>query len=707
MRFFRKILSKIILLNIIFLAAMSGFRLVFFLYYGQGMDFSGFGADIAEAFYMGVRYDAAVLGYVNVLVNLSFCVLMFIGRKEYFDKFFKAARLYYTIIMGFVFVFLYIDFEFYSYFQSHLNILAFGIVDDDTKALLSTFHENYNFFIVGLKFAICFIVPYLIARFSLSRHCGLDPQSPTTQCGRTTAEIAGQARNDEAKSLGNNGAQGEGASQSAIKKAVLFLTLGLLNFIIIRGTFTMFPLGLPNAEISANPFINTVAINAFYVFEDAIVVRGQGSKIDYIEAAGYKDNIRQAFADYLDIDISEIPQVHPEDSLRIALPYNKIIEDDKPNVIFIVMESFGADLIKYNSTEFNILGELKKHFDEDFLFMNFLSAHHVTIGSLETAIANVARRPDAPYLAQSKYLYNTYDFWGALPYKAKNYETLFFYGGNSGWRGLDSLMSIAGFNKILGEGTMPKDAPRNQWGIFDGYLFDFIFDEFVKDDKRKFIYVMTMTNHPPFSLPKDYKPMSLTPPKDLAQKIIDEEMAAKRFETYQYACEMLGRFITKVKNSKYGDNTIIAVTGDHNFWGLFGYSAQDILDRLSVPLYLYIPPKLRPQNINDAVFGSHIDILPTLYNLSLSNTQVFAMGQNLLSKKAEKNIAFHDSGAIMDKNYALLYNFKDKSASYYVWDKNNKRKAVESDKTQGHNRLLKHFLSQTAIADYLIKNTGK
>ncbi|MDR3048358.1 MAG: sulfatase-like hydrolase/transferase [Elusimicrobiota bacterium] len=682
MRFFWKIFSKIILLNIIFLSAMSIFRLIFFLYYGQGTDFSGFGADIVKAFYMGIRYDAAVLGYINALVVLAFCVLVFIGRTEYFVKLFKAARIYYTVIMGLVFVFLYIDFEFYSYFQSHLNILAFGIVDDDTNALLSTFHENYNFFIVALKFAVCFVIPYLIARLVLKT-------SPSSWIIRQGEALTG-----------------EGKSQSVVK-VVIFLILGLLNFIVIRGTFTMFPLGLPNAEISTNPFINKTAINAFYTFEDAIVVRGEENNIDYIEAAGYKDNIRQAFADYLDKDISEIPQDHPEGSLKINLPYNKDIETSKPNIIFIVMESFGADFIKYNSPQFNILGGLKQHFDEDFLFMNFLPAHHVTIGSLETAIANVARRPNAPYLAQSKYLYNKYDFWGALPYQAKGYETLFFYGGNSGWRGLDSLMHAAGFDKVLGEGTMPSNAPRNQWGIFDGYLFDFIFDEFSKDDKRKFVYVMTMTNHPPFSLPKDWKPKSLIPPETLEKRIINRENAQMRFETYQYACEMLAQFITKVKNSKYGDNTIIAVTGDHNFWGIFQYSSEEALDQIGVPFYLYIPKKWKPSKVDTTVFGSHIDILPTIYYLSLSNTQIFAMGQNLLSKEAQKNIASHDSGAIMDKNYALLYNFQNKSASYYAWDKDNKRKTVQSDRTQGHNKLLKRFLAQTAVADYLIKNTSK
>jgi phosphoglycerol transferase MdoB-like AlkP superfamily enzyme len=651
---------------------MSVFRAVFFFYYGKSVDLTGFGFDIIKSFYMGIRFDAAVLGYINAPITLSLIILFFVGRPAYFQKLFTWAKRYYVVVVGSAFIFLCIDFGFYSYFQDHLNILAYGIIDDDTKALLSTMNENYNLPLIFAGFAFIYVLIYLISKKILKT-----PPQPQTFPKNIPLKIS------------------------------VFILLGLLNFLIIRGTFHMFPLSLFHSEISTNTFLNKTAINGFYTMQDALIIRSEESKeIDFISKAGYGTNIRQAFADFLGVDISDIPQTNPENSLIVNLAYNKEIETIRPNVILIVMESFGSDLIKYNSDDFNVLGELKKHFDQDIVFLNFLAGHHVTIGSLEATITNVARKPMSPYLSQSKFVYNRYAFAGPKPYKDKDYKTFFIYGGNMGWRGLEPFMLSLGFDEVLGEGAMDSKLPRNQWGIFDGYLFDFVFETLQKSDQPKFIQVLTMTNHPPFSLPKDYKKLPLNPPEILKKRIQDKELAQMRFETYQYANQVLGEFITKIKNSKYADNTIIAVTGDHNFWGLFQYQSQDLLDKLSVPFYLYIPKKLRPRTLDTKVFGSHLDIMPTLYHLSLSKINYMAMGQNLLSKKAKTNIASHDSGAIMDERSVVQYDFQTGNAQYFIWDKNNPRHTLTVKENAEHKKLIKHFLSQTAVSDFLIKQTG-
>ena len=671
MKLFGRVLLNLIFLNAIFLFLMSVFRAVFFFYYGRGIDFGGLGFDIFKAFYMGLRFDAAVLGYINIVVNLALAFFLF-GLFP-MRKLFTFARRYYTFIIGSSFVFLCVDFGFYSYFQDHLNILAYGFIDDDTKALVSTIAENYNLFLIGLGFIAIYFLIYFLSRLILK------PPKIITELPKNLA-----------------------------LKIFIFIILALSHFMLIRGTFHMFPLSLFHAEISSNTFLNKTAINAFYTLQDAMIIRAEESaEVNFIEKSGYSDDIRRAFADFLGKNIADIPIDNPEDSLIVRLPYDANIEEVKPNIILIVMESFGSDLIKYNSANFNVLGSLKKHFDEDIVFLNFLPGHHVTIGSLEATITNTARKPDSAYLSQSKYIYNEYDFSGPKPYKSKGYEALFIYGGNLGWRGLEPFMLSLGFDKVFGEGSIDGSLPRNQWGIFDGYLFDFVFEILESGENKKFIQVLTMTNHPPFSLPNGYEKLPLNPPQSLSYRIQDKSLAQKRFETYQYANEMLGRFITRVKNSKYADNTIIAVTGDHNFWGLFQYSDREQLDRLSVPFYLYVPKKLKPRFVNKKVFGSHLDIMPTLYHLSLSNIRYRAMGKNLLSKEAQGNIVSHDGGTIMDSGFIVRYDFQNASASYFLWDKNNPRLAISSDEKAGHKRLIKHFLSQTAVADYLIKQTSK
>jgi phosphoglycerol transferase MdoB-like AlkP superfamily enzyme len=170
---------------------------------------------------------------------------------------------------------------------------------------------------------------------------------------------------------------------------------------------------------------------------------------------------------------------------------------------------------------------------------------------------------------------------------------------------------------------------------------------------------------------------------------------------------MLGRFITKIKKSKYADNTIIAVTGDHNFWNVICYSEKTMLDLFRVPFYLYIPNTLKPKNIDTSVFGSHLDILPTLYNISISSAEYTAMGKNLLSNQANDNIISIDNGFIMNNNSIVKYNFNNGEAAFYEWNRSKTGEIEQSPETKEHKDLVKHYLSGIAISDYLIKNTGK
>jgi Phosphoglycerol transferase and related proteins, alkaline phosphatase superfamily len=672
MKYIKQILIRLLALNIIFLILMSIFRFIFFLYYGKGIDFAGFSGDIVKAFYMGVRYDAAVISYLNMPAVLCFVILLLVSKAEYFKKYLVMLKYYYTFFIGTLLVLLCVDFGYYSYFQNHLNILVFGFFEDDTKALISTFYENYNLFLIFAGFILIFALIFFLSKYILK----INHTAHKTPKG-------------------------------FIFKIVLSLVLIFLNFITARGSFGIFPLGVDNAEVSSNVFLNKVSINCVYTLQAAIEARNNENKgFDYIDKAGYKNNIRKAFADFLDKNIEEIPENIPEQSLVVKLPFNKNIDEVKPNIIFIVMESLGADLIKYNSDTFNVLGELKRHFDEDYVFYNFLPGHEGTIGSLEAAITNVGRRPYSKYLSQSKYAYEKYKFSGPVPYKQNGYETIFMYGGNSGWRNVGSFMPNLGFDKVIGEGSMNKEYPRNQWGVYDEYLFDYIFQTMESGDKKKFIYVMTTSNHPPYSIPGEYKPFPLNVPPELEKYVTGADLAEKRFAVYQYSNEMLGKFITRIKESDFSDNTIIAVTGDHNFWNVVSYSGERLFDSLSVPFYLYIPEKLKPVEINTEVFGSHMDIMPTLYHLSLSDTEYMAMGKNLLSKEASDNIAFSDVGAVIDKEYVIKYNFKEKNASFYRWDENGRKEIKKSAETAGHKRLIKHYVSLIAVSDYLIKDTG-
>ncbi|MDR3050086.1 MAG: sulfatase-like hydrolase/transferase [Elusimicrobiota bacterium] len=666
MKKLREILFKIARVNLVFLAFMSLYRALFFLYYKKGMDLTGMGYDIFKAFYMGFRFDLSVIAGINAPPALVFIVLFLIGKSSLFLKFFDLLKFYYTAFIGFLAVLFCIDFNFYAYFADHLNILIYGFIEDDTLALLKTFYQNYHIFLIALGLIAAFVLIFFISHKLL------------------------KLKNDN-------------LALPKIKiRIIISVIIPFILFIAIRGTFNWNSIG-QYSDISSNTFINKTAINCIFTLQRAIEHKSnERQDIDYIEQTGYQDNIRQAFADFLGRDISEIPQDEPEKALIARTAKNAQIESIKPNVILILMESFGGDIVKYNSANFNILGALKEHFDQDFVFYNFTSEGTVTIQAIEATFLNILLRPDSPiYVSQSKYLYNKYPFAAVAPYKQNDYEAIFIYGDNTSWRNSGEFALNSGFDSALSAANEKEGSPRGAWGIYDEYLFDLVFETLEKGGQRKFLHIMTTTNHPPYTLPSNYKILPLNIPEELKDKISDLSDAQKRFAAIQYANEMLGRFISKIKNSKYGANTIIAVTGDHSF---NSYQIDAFFNRIKVPLYLYIPKALQTKSIDTAVFGSHLDIMPTLYNLSLSNTQYMSQGTDLLSvSSAGGNAAFYKNYIISGDSIVeddIFNNMK----SFYTWGKNSNFEF--SDETDNHKKLLKKFLSTIAVSDYLLKNTG-
>ncbi len=670
----KQFIKRIITLNVMFALIMTVYRIIFTLYYSNVSDLLPYKGDLINAFILGVRYDVAVLAYINSLVTLYFIIFWLLGNQKLFIKFAKSLKYYYTIFFGSIITLLCIDFGFYSYFQNHMNILMFGIFEDDTQALFSTIAENYPVVFVGVGFILIFVFVYFLTKRVIEKNLfGF-------YFNKTKVYI----------------------------KIIAAICLLAINFILARGSFGLFPLGVDNAEISTNTFINKVAINGIYTLQAAIEARSKEKDRNYISKMGYsQNNMAEAFADFLNTDIGSIDKNEPEKSLLRKTKYNKNIEETNPNVVFIMMESLGTDLMHYNSGTFNVLGEFKKHLDEDIVFYKFLPSNMGTIGSLESAITNIARLPLSQFLCQSKYAYNKYFYTGPMPYKNCGYETAFMYGGNSGWRNCTSYMPNVGFDKVIGEGSMPKEYERNQWGVFDEYLFDYIFKVLEENDNKKFIYVMTTSNHPPYSLPSKYeKPYPLEINEELKKDITgDMKLSKMRFATYQYSCQKVGEFLTRLKKSNYADNTIVAITGDHNFWSTFTYSIERRLDEMSVPFYLYIPEKLKQnKKVDTSVVGSHTDILPTLYNLSLSNTDYWATGTDLLSDDAQNNIASNALGSIMTKDDFVVYDFASDKAKYYAWNKDKPRQIVPVQENDEHKNMVKHYKSSVAIAYYMLIN---
>jgi phosphoglycerol transferase MdoB-like AlkP superfamily enzyme len=641
---------KIIPLNVAALAAMTLYRIFFFFFFKNIVLFGHF-RDIFNAFVLGLRFDLSILAYINSFVILIFTILLLIRNLRLFKKAIFIIKLWYCLSFIAIALATAIDFGFYICFGEHVNILLFDFFDDDTFALIKTIISDWRFYIalpalILVVFIICKIV-------SIS-----------------TKELLNIRRLINSSYL------------NVFVKILIVLLIPLITFLFARGTVSMFSLGKFHAQISTNSFINNIALTAAHSITDAIQAKTEQSR-DKINIA------KKLGLDEEDIDLSIFSKI----SIK-----NTEAEEIKPNVVFIVLESFGELPVLYNSEKFNILGELNKHFDEDLVLYNFLPAGVITIHCLESTILNMPQRPFSIQVTQSPKAYKHFSSSLILPYKKSGYVTKAVYGGSLAWRGLEDFLKAQGFDEIYGEGSI-KNEHRHEWGINDAQFFEIVLRELKNNNKPQFIYAMSTATHPPYKTPPYYKPLKLEIPKELEHMMPGEPHLKRIFETYQFANREASKFLDIVKNSEFKDNTIVVITGDHNLREVKAFVPEELFKRYAVPMYLYVPEKLK-KKIDANITACHIDIAPTLYDLSLSQVEYIAAGVSMLDQD-KNHIAFNSNGFILSRDKAVLFNIENGKILYFNFDAKSKILSL-TEPTDEHNFMLEYYKRTISASDMYI-----
>lgn len=660
-------LKKIILLNVAFLFVGLGFRIIFLVSFGPWTELAKLPDELLNAFVLGARFDLTVLCYINSIPVLWMLILSLVHQTHRLQNLKKFLIYYYSFMLFIVVTVSAMDLGFYSYFQDHLNIIFFGLWEDDAVANFKIFWKNYPFVTILTIFIFMIVLMHQLIRwhfqFSLPKI--------------------------QVKSYWDS-----------LKLSSIFFSVFLVNGLGARGSLGLFPLTEMDTGISQNIFINKLSFNGVRSLARATELKLiQKSKWDSnIQNFGYGQNINQAFADYYRIPLENVP-TDPLSLMKHVTPKNIWAEQTRPHVLFIVMESWGAYWLKYNQEPFNLMGEMKKHVQEDTLLMNFTSNSNGTIGTISTIMAGTHQRPIGEYLTESEYLNIPMRTSPAGTYKRAGYETRFVYGGNPGWRDINKYAITQGFDYVDGQEVMEKSlGPLKEvhdWGVYDEDTFDYILKTLESAKKPTFMLALTTTNHPPYQLPKTHHQPSIKIPDELELRLIgDKKIPPQRFATYRYSMDELAKLMTKIKNSTLKDKLIVAVTGDHMFW-VVDFPASETLQKSSVPFYLYTPPAATQKKIPLNTFGNHSDIIPTLYHLSLSEQQYDSLSDNLFEKKS--HFAMSWPNTIVGETGGILVNTPH--SLFLDWD--HRYSTLRPTEEIGEkSEMLTHFRSLMSIIDY-------
>lgn len=314
---------------------------------------------------------------------------------------------------------------------------------------------------------------------------------------------------------------------------------------------------------------------------------------------------------------------------------------DKPkHIFFIVSESYAnwPLLTKYENLH---IGDNMRNIisQDDTLYTSaMLPSGSSTVGALMTMVTGLANSnlylTTMPIALEQPYLTAP-----APQMRALGYETSFWYSGPATWENIQEFTLAQGFENFYSRGNLSSDASGSVWGADDEYLYEAVLKDLENNsDKQTFSIIMNTSNHSPFNINLASKGFDSEKVRQaLPENERNNEDLIKELGHFWYADKAAGKFIAKVKE-KYPDSLIIFV-GDH----ADRYNIDKVpsmYEQYTVPLIITGKGICKDMLPQDAA-GSHIDIMPTVYELiAPQGFKYYSVGQSLFTNKLGENYGF-------------------------------------------------------------------
>jgi phosphoglycerol transferase MdoB-like AlkP superfamily enzyme len=541
----------------------------------------------------GLRYDISTAGAWVVPTFLLSLSLPFMRRDGWLHRLRGlSARLY--VILAFILFgidIIYFD-EYGDQFDNHL----FGIVHDDTRAILITVWKEYH----PLLF-VAIVTPLILANLALIRRW-LAYTPPWLSRLAATRRL--------------------GLRLLTGMVIVLFLIA-----MVRGGPLSGEPIRLKHAFVVDDMFLNRTVLNPFAALRYTLKTRLALETGSALKNFWPDENLGHA------LDLVRGARGLPpyrgeniEEGLTVSASGHV---GSKPKHLFLLlMESHSGWTVMPAYRGLGLSPAFSALADEGIYFPNFIASASGTIGSMNALITGF---PDAG-------LNINYEPTALKPYGSSlaatlqrlGYRTRFFYGGFISWQRLDSYAKNQGFDEVYGGGAMSAGVHTNEWGVDDKYLYDFVLDK-VDDETPSFNFILTTSNHPPFDLPlaelgyhlKEELPAPLMATKEETVKVLGH---------LWYADQQGGRFVREAQQRL--ERPLFAITGDHTARLQIRFPGDSVAEQSAVPFILYGPEVLGTTG-NRETAGAHIDIAPTLIELAADKGFAYpAFGENMLAKKS-------------------------------------------------------------------------
>lgn len=306
------------------------------------------------------------------------------------------------------------------------------------------------------------------------------------------------------------------------------------------------------------------------------------------------------------------------------------ILNSKPNVVFVLFESFGSMYVGPNNSE-SYSPFLDSILKQSMYFEDAIANSRTSMDAIPSVISSIPTWMNESFIL-SAYSGNKIQSIPSI-LKKSGYSSLFFHGATNGSMRFDAYSSKAGFDRYFGrtEYNNEKHFDGN-WGIWDHTFLPWTIDRMNESKKPFFSLIFTISSHHPFSIPKEFR--------SKVKKNKEDPIC----ETISYADLAFKAFWEKAKTKKWFKNTLFIFCADH-------VGPTNRSDRVSlnhsyrIPIAFYHPSGKLPQ-IPEKTGFQQIDILPTLLDLLNVKTKYYAFGTSYFNPRKQPKIVYSQENLI-------------------------------------------------------------
>ncbi|MEN2489329.1 sulfatase-like hydrolase/transferase [Flavobacterium sp. B11] len=499
---------------------------------------------------------------------------------------------------------------------------------------------------------------------------------------------------------------------------VLLLTIAFIFIFYKRQAFTTTFTAKANAKIRLLVLGCTIAVSLFFGF---FVHNYQAEWSDnrynseisksgiYSFFAAFRNNQMKYVDFYTSIDNDEAFAIIKEKLKTPNARYNSMgysihrtITDSMPsssrkNVVFVLVESLSGSFLKEFGNKENITPFMDSLAQKSIFFNNLYATGTRTVRGMEAVTLCIPPTPGQSIVKRPE---NQNLFTVCSVFKSKAYDCNFFYGGDGYFDNMNAYFGGNGFTIYdRGRGSVLSDKIKtvrhnindnevtfeNAWGICDEDIFNKMLktaDEQYKNKKPFFNFVMTTSNHRPYTYPEGK---------------IDIPSGTSREGAVKYTDFALRELFKKASLKPWFKNTIFVIIADH----CASSAGKDEIDvaNYHIPAFIANLPEEYNQKIDKQC--SQIDLWPTLFSIFRWNYESDFFGNNVLDPKFEERalMGTYRKLVLMKKEKVMILSDQKKQA-FYTWNKqDNSLKSLPMDKS-----FLEETIAWYQTADYLFTN---